>query len=391
MSAPSATDFLKASIDTAEFFGFKSADELKKDPACKACKDKLESNDSAADRKQDALHGMLTSGLTTYRDSRLNGLEGPTLFYNLEKVPRSGEVAISFHVYDVEKSIAEAILIQATRSLLIELGYDDHTVRVNSLGDQDSTTRYIRELTNYLRKRLEQMPASARELMKEHVLTALMHLIEKEDEIGMRSPSPLEYLSDNSRRHFREIVEYLDMSEIPYEIDPKLMGHHHCYSDTIFEIDVNHREEDGAHAPVLARGGRYSEFVYRSSKKRVPAAGAVVVLRERKSPARPPKKTSNGTPSVYIVQLGFGPKIKSLLLVDQLRKAGIQVHQNLACDSLSKQLRDAEARKVRHTIIIGQKEYVEGTVILRDMEARNQENVPQDQLATRLKRMVVTI
>ena len=75
-------------------------------------------------------------------------------------------------------------------------------------------------------------------------------------------------------------------------------------------------------------------------------------------------------------------------MIDELRKAGIQVHQDLACDSLSTQLRDAEAKKVRHTIIIGQKEYVEGTVILRDMEARSQEHVPQSQLANRLRRTI---
>ena len=69
-----------------------------------------------------------------------------------------------------------------------------------------------------------------------------------------------------------------------------------------------------------------------------------------------------------------------------LRRAGIPVFQNLASDSLSTQLRDAEARAVKYTIIIGQKEYVEGTVILRDMIARNQEHVPLSGLASRLKR-----
>lgn len=391
-TTPNATEFLKTAIDTAEFFGFRSPDELKKCPECRKCKDKIQTNDSAADRKKDDLHGMLASGLNAYSEARLNGLNGPTLFYSTEKVPRSGEVAIGLHVFGVDKSIAEAVLIQATRSLLNEIGFENHSVRVNSLGDSDSITRYVRELTNYLRKRIDHMPASARELMKEHALTALAHLIEKEDELGLRSPSPLEYLSDNSRKHFREIVEYLDMSETPYEIDPKLMGHHHCYSDAIFAIDVFDEEgQPFENQPIYVRGGRYSEFVNRNTKQPVSAAGAVVVLRDRKAPARTPRPTATETPSVYIVQLGFGPKIRSLLLVDELRKNGIQVHQDLACDSLSTQLRDAEARKVRHTVIIGQKEYVEGTVILRDMKARSQEHVPQDQLSARLRRTTAAV
>jgi histidyl-tRNA synthetase len=381
-----ATDFLKHASNTAEHFGFKSIETLKKHPACRSCAKKLEHTASAQDRRIDALHGMLTGGMHNFCEAKLHAIEEPVLFYTLEQVPRSGEAAISFQVFNVEKSIAEAILIQATRSLTQELGFPNHSVRINSLGDRDSSSRYIRELTNYLKKRLDDMPESARELMKEHALVALAHLIEKEHELAYKSPNPLEYLSDQSRKHFREIVEYLDMTDTPYEIDPKLIGHHECYSDALFAIDL--LDEEGVrmqHAPVYARGGRYNEFVYRNTKQQISAAGAVVVLRDKKAPTRTPRARMS-TPSVYVVQLGFGPKIKSLMLIDELRKAGISVHQNLASDSLSSQLRDAESRNVKYTVIIGQKEFVDGTVILRDMQGRNQEYVTLTNLASRLKR-----
>jgi len=56
---------------------------------------------------------------------------------------------------------------------------------------------------------------------------------------------------------------------------------------------------------------------------------------------------------------------------------------------LSDQLRDAEARKVRYTLIIGQKEFVEDTVILRDMDVRNQEYITQEAVIKKLKRKAV--
>lgn len=384
-----ATDFLKHAASTAEHFGFKTLESLKKLPECKACSKKLEHSASALDRRIDALHGMLTSGMHNFCEAKLHEITEPILFYTIEQVPRSGEAAISFQIFNVEKSIAEAILIQATRALANDLGFVNHTVRINSIGDRDSSSRYIRELTNYLRKRLDDMPESARELMKEHALVALSHLIEKEHELAYKSPNPLEYLSDQSRKHFREIVEYLDMTDTPYEIDPKLIGHHECYSDALFAIDM--LDEEGmriAHPSLYIRGGRYNEFVFRNTKRQIPAVGAVAVLRDKKSPSRTPRSRI-ATPSVYVVQLGFGPKIKSLMLIDELRKAGISVHQNLASDSLSSQLRDAEARNVKFTVIIGQKEYVDGTVILRDMQGRNQEYVPIGNLAGRLKRTAV--
>lgn len=381
-----ATDFVKQATNTAEYFGFKSVNELRKHPECKNCSKKLVHTASAQARRNDALHGMLTCGINTLCDAKLHEIEEPLLFYTVEQVPRSGEAALSLQIYNVEKSIAEAILIQTSTALAHDLGYANHTIRINSLGDRDSSVRYVRELTNYLKKRMDDMPEAARELMKEHVLTALAHLIEKEHELAYKSPNPLEYLTDSSRKHFREIIEYLDMADAQYEIDPKLIGHHECYSDALFSVDL--MDEDGNRLddePLMIRGGRYNEFVYRNTKKQIAAAGAVVVLRNQKAPARTPK-VKLAVPTVYIVQLGFGPKIKSLILVDELRKAGINVHQNLASDSLSTQLRDAEARGVEYTIIIGQKEFVENGVILRNMQARTQEQITTEALLTKLRR-----
>lgn len=380
-----ATEFLKQATHTAEYFGFKSIADIKKHPSCKGCSKKLEHTASAIDRRNDALHGMLTSGMNSFCESKFQEIEEPVLFYTTEQVPRSGEAAISLQIFNVEKSIAEAILIHATKALAHDLGYDNNTVRINSLGDRDSSTRYIRELTNYLKKRLDDMPEAARELMKEHALIALAHLIEKEHELAYKTPNPLEYLTDKSRKHFREIIEYLDLADTQYEIDPKLIGHHECYSDALFTVDL--LDDEGQriqNPPLMIKGGRYNEFVYRNTKKQIPAAGAVVVLRDKKAPARVPK-VKLATPTVYVVQLGFGPKIKSLILIDQLRKAGINVFQNLASDSLSTQLRDAEEQGVRFTIITGQKEFVDGEVILRNMSTRTQEQISIPSLLSRMK------
>lgn len=385
-----ATEFLKQATNTAEYFGFSSLDAIKKHPGCRNCTTKLEHSATAIDRRIDNLHGLLTVGMHDFCESKLHEIEEPILFYTSQQVPRTGETAITFQIYNVENSIAEAILIQASKALTIDLGFLNHCVRINSLGDRDSSVRYIRELTNYLRKRIDDLPDSARELMKEHVMIALMHLIEKEHELAYKTPSPLEYLTDQSRKHFREIIEYLDMAETQYEIDPKLIGHHDCYSDALFAIDM--LDEKGVrddNSPLFIRGGRYNQFVYKNTRRQIPAAGVVVVLKDKKAPARAPR-VKLATPSVYVVQLGFGPKITSLILIDELRRSGINVMQNLASNSLSAQLRDAEEKGVKHVVIIGQKEYVDGTVILRDMIGRNQDIVSIASLPGRLKRSAVT-
>jgi histidyl-tRNA synthetase len=382
----SATEFCKRATETAEHFGFQTVEGIRAvvPPVDKV---KLVHTMTAQDRKLDAAHGLLTAGAQYFIDHRLHHIDGPVLFYTLEQVPRTGDVALALHIFGVEKSIAEAILIQTTRSLATDLGFTNTSVRINSLGDRESITRFNRELNTYLKKRLEDMPPTARELMKEHPFVALMHLLEKEHELGYKCPNPMEYLSDQSRKHFREVVEYLDMSETPYEIDPKFLGHHECYSDTIFTLDT--LDEDDlrvSDAPLSVRGGRYTAFTEKFLKRPLGATSAVVTLKEKKAPQRTPRASLPKHAPIYVVQLGFGPKIRSLLLVDELRRAGIAVKQNLASDSLSAQLRAAEAGNAAYTIIIGQKEYVDGTAILRDMTGRNQESVPLPEVIARLKK-----
>ena len=379
----SPTEFLKVAHQTAEHFGFQTADQLKKHPACKESTT-LPHTITATNKKTDSHNGLLSSGVVTYCEEKLHASNEPILLYAIDQMPRTGEPAVTFHIFNVERSIAEAILIQVSRALATELGHTEHTVRINSLGDRDSVTRYTREVTNYLKKRMDHMPPAARELMKEHPLSALSNLIDQGHDLGLRSPNPLEFLSDPSRKHFREIIEYLDMSETPYEIDAKMMGHHEYYSDAIFSLDIPDGE-DGTPAALSIRGGRFNEFMQRNTKSKTPAAGAVAVLKNTKTPNRIPRSKAS-IPSVYVVHLGFGPKIRSLMLINELRLAGIPVIHNLASDSLSAQLRDAESRGVRYTVIIGQKEFVENTVILRDMNVRNQEYIDQGTLLKRLKK-----
>lgn len=385
----STQDFIRSASRTAHHYGFSSVDVLKDNPACKTCAERVEHKASAQEKKVDSLHGILTSGMTAYFDNKINAIQGPALFYTIEKVPRTGEIAVAFHALNVRKSIAEVLLIQAMRSLLADIGHESSLVRINSLGDADSLVRYTRDLTSFLRKRMDDMPISARELMKQHPCEALMHLAEKEHELVHKSPSPLEYLSDVSRKHFREIVEYLDMTQTPFEIDPRLMGHHACYSDALFAIDV--LDKDGVrHSDdaIVIRGGRYDAFVQRMSKEKIPAVGAVIILKNKKAPTAMPTPRAKQLPSVYLAQLGFGPKVRSLLLIEELRRAGISVIQNVTSDSLTEQLRHAEAHKARYALIVGHKEFMDDSVIVRNLEEQNQENIPMKSIVTHLKRMV---
>jgi len=379
----SSTEFLKTLIPIAEHFGFRGAHSYRKDPERLSCNTSTLLSPARQQRiaTDDYTECIFDQAVDTFYAHNLNAMNRPVLFYSINETPL-GDLAFSLHAYNVPKSIAEALIIQVNRVFADVLGYDNHTVRINSIGDTDSHTRYTKEITNFLRKRLEYLPVTTRELMKQHVFLALLDLHKNEHDLSYTIPSPLEFLSDQSRKHFRDIVEFLDTSNTPYEIDARLLGHHECYSDTLFTVDINHEQPS-----VTLKGGRYDELLYRKSKKRAHAVGSVAILHERSVPSRLPRITTP-TPDVYVIQLGFEPKIKCLLLLEELRKVGVSVMQDIANDSLSAQLRHAEESEVPHVIIIGQKEYVDGTVILRNMKARTQESIPPHQAIKQLQRVV---
>ena len=88
---------------------------------------------------------------------------------------------------------------------------------------------------------------------------------------------------------------------------------------------------------------------------------------------------------MYFIQLGFDAKLKSLNVIEILRKAKIPIAQSLSKDSLGTQLAVAEKTGMKYALIFGQKEALEDSVIVRDMESRSQDTVKLDKLLEYLK------
>jgi len=380
-----AKEFLKTSADIAKHFGFRTAESFKKDPLCKDCEEKISFLENTAPLLLDLHCRSINSSVASFCTYNLHALNAPVLLYSIENNPDSEELAVNFNIFNVDKSIAEAILIQVGRSLLQELGGGESMVKINSLGDKDSSVRHLRELTNFLRKKIDHLPADARELLKIHPLKALAYLNQQGHDISFKAPNSLEYLSDQSRKHLREIIEYLDMTEIPYEIDPRMVDYHDYYSDTIFSIE-NRDEEESDEKKISIRGGRLNDFIFEKTNTLIPTANTVITMKSnKKTNFKSPTLKKSGS-DIFLVQIGFGPKIRSLIVIDELRKINVAVQHKLSSDSLSEQLRQAEDAGARYTVIIGQKEFLNDTAILRDMKNRTQENLPLNSLFKKLKK-----
>jgi histidyl-tRNA synthetase len=90
-------------------------------------------------------------------------------------------------------------------------------------------------------------------------------------------------------------------------------------------------------------------------------------------------------PKIYFVQLGTRAKLQGLTVVDMLREARIPVSQSFDSTHLSPQLVAAKELGVSHMLIMGQREALDGTIIVRSTTNSSQTIVALSQLPRFLK------
>lgn len=312
----------------------------------------------------------------------------PLLVYHIAPVRRLSGVRgtkrslrFGLAVLGCSKSIGEALTIKTSLAILEDLGVRNVSVHINSLGDRDSAARFARELTAHLRRNIHDLPPLCLQALKRDPFEALEFIMENALPLKDMLPRPLHFLSEVSRRHLREVLEFLELDGIPYNIEDQLLGHRDCYSQTLFEI--RQAGEDGT-SRTLVRGGRCDELSKRIFRTSVPLVGAV--FEHEQGPTLPtPSKSKQRQPKFFLVQLGFSAKLLSLSVLESLRKAHISVHQSINNDSLREQLEFARTRGAPYLIIMGQREVLDKTVIIRNVHSQAQEIVPLLHLSDHLK------
>lgn len=293
-------------------------------------------------------------------------------------------------ILGTSKSIADALVIRTMTLILEEAGFKNICVEVNSIGDKECRGGYIKELTSYYKKHIATICPSCKERLKTNPLRLLDCKDARCQEIKTNAPAPISSLCGPCRAHFKEVIEYLDAMKVPYRINNNLVRGLDYYTRTAFEIFDLGDEAGGTQPLALGGGGRY-DYLARSlgSKKDVSGVGGGIgVDRVLQSPSH---KTLDPRiikkPKVYFIQLGFEAKLKSLAIIEVLRKARVPIAQSLSKDGLAQQLAIAERSGAPYTIIFGQKEALDETVIIRNMETRSQETVKLSELPDFIKHL----
>lgn len=321
--------------------------------------------------------------LKSYHHESVQHLSQPVLLWNESTYGcrKTKKRIIHLDILGTPKSIAEATLIQASVAILEEEGFKDLMIDINSIGNKDITGRFQREITNYYKKNINAVSPTCRHILKKDALAAHTCAVEEGDEIAAAAPQAISFLNDEARTHFQEVLEFLETLHLDYKINNALVGHRGYSGDTIFTISAS----DGKGGSVIvAAGSRYNTLSKKfGNKKEIPAVGITLYLPTLEKSSRPPKPLKKS--SFFFIQIGFEAKLRSLEVIEILRKAKIPLYQSLSRDKLSAQLTIAEHEKFPYVIIMGQKEAMDNTLLVRDMNTRSQDTVPISKLPEYLK------
>ncbi len=306
-----------------------------------------------------------------------------------------------------QNPIYDAQIIFMCTVICAELGLKNVNVEINSLGCGKCRPAYRAQLSRYFKPRAARMCKDCKRRLKYNPLRLLDCKEEQCRELRMNVPNLIDSLCEECHGHFKSVLEYLDELAVPYALNPHLVRGFDYYTKTVFEVflEDEHIEEASKEAGemgaeeggnekthtrsklALGGGGRYDALAKLLGGKEVPAAGGGLGIERligvmKKQGVKVPALYR---PEVFLVQLGALARKKSIVLFEQLRAAGVAVAESFGKDSIKAQLRSADRAGVKVSLILGQKEALDGMIILRDMETGAQESVALEKIIKVIK------
>jgi len=339
-----------------------------------------------------ALRPEFTPGIIrAYVEHGMKNLPQPVKLYTIGPLfrhnkPQAGRYR-QFHQMDLEiigdaTGVSDAQIIKACLIILKRLGLKKFNLSINNIGCPICVPNYKKALVGYYKKDIDKLCVDCKRRLKENPLRLLDCKKNKCKKIAEKAPHVIDFLCEECHNHFKEVLEFLDEMDIAYNLDPYLVRGLDYYTKTVFEIFA---ESDQS---ALVGGGRYDNMVEMFKGRPTPAVGVALGIERiinflKKQDI---KVSKDKKPKIFIIQLGDLGRKKALKLFEDFQKKGIKVAESFSKSSIMSQLKTADKMGVEMALILGQKEALEGTVIIRDMNSGVQETVSLGKVIIEVKK-----
>ncbi|PIR73378.1 MAG: histidine--tRNA ligase [Candidatus Moranbacteria bacterium CG10_big_fil_rev_8_21_14_0_10_35_21] len=292
---------------------------------------------------------------------------------------------VNFDAFGEQDPILDAQMIHVAYRVVQNLGLKSVEIQVNSIGCPSCRKEYRDLLVSYLESKNGKLCQDCRRRLEKNPLRVLDCKEDKCSQVASAAPQSVDHLCDECRIHFKSLLEYLDELDLPYVINPQVVRGLDYYTKTVFEVWSG--EEEGKKFS-LGGGGRYDGLIKIIGGENTSAVGfglgvERIILEMKRIQAKPYRAPR---PKVFLAQLGELAKKKSLKLFSELEKNGILAAENFGRGGLRSQLRVADKLGVELALILGQKEALDGTVMVKNMATGVQETVSLDKLVDLIKK-----
>ncbi|MTB63758.1 histidine--tRNA ligase [Streptococcus sp. zg-86] len=270
-----------------------------------------------------------------------------------------------------------------------EIGIQNITLHLNTLGSSASRTAYRQALIDYLTPLKATLSKDSQRRLEENPLRVLDSK-EKEDKLAVENaPSILDYLDEESQAHFDSVREMLESLGIDYVINTNMVRGLDYYNHTIFEFVT---EVSGSELTICA-GGRYDGLVEYFEGPATPAFGfgmgmeRLLLVLEKQGVELPVAEELD----VYIAVLGQEVNGKALEITQALRNQGFKVERDYLGRKLKAQFKSADQLKATALIALGQSEMEQGQVTVKNNQTREEVIVNLEELETNFKEIMEKI
>ena len=265
------------------------------------------------------------------------------------------------------------------------LGLESIKVLINTLGDNESRVQYKNDLIEYFKPYKDELCFDCQNRLEKNPLRILDCKVDHELECIKNAPKMK--LTKQASEYFEKVKEYLDVLNIPYEVDDRLVRGLDYYTDTVFEV-VSTRQESGSQATIFG-GGRYDNLVKEMGGPEISGIGFAIGVERLAILCDAEQVFEEYKPQIdcYVINLNEDAKYAFSLLCE-LRNNGFISEIDYYGRSLKAQFKSSERKNARFVLIIGEDEIKENNVTLKDTLTKAQEVISKDELIERLDQLM---
>lgn len=258
------------------------------------------------------------------------------------------------------------------------LGIKNVKVHLNTVGDLETRGAFREALLSYLKPFFNDLSADSQVRFEKNPLRILDSKDPKDKEIIKDAPSILHYLSPTAKKHFQELCHLLDIIQIPYVIDDRIVRGLDYYNKTVFEFLTG----DLGAQNTIGAGGRYDGLLASFGGPDLPGVGFATGL-ERVLQVMTAQKALTLHPSrplIYFIPMGDAARAKCFSLATLCRRNGWMVEIDLSSKKVQNGLQNAVKLGAIYCAIIGDTELEKESMQLKHLETREQKEVPFSEL-----------